>query len=104
MRLWIKRRGKLIHDYSLVGYILSPNPIIRVHAIENNSLLHDNAAKRLITKLIIDRTKVGNDWRQEMAKLIDKFLMEYGDFINKRGSFACDHIWITATEEDLKAY
>jgi hypothetical protein len=49
-----------------------------VHAIENKSLLHDNTAKRLITKLIIDRTKVGDDWRQERAKLIDTFLTEYG--------------------------
>ncbi len=74
------------------------------HAIKNKSLLHDNAAKRFITKLIIDWTKVGNDRRQERAKLIDTFLTEYGDFINKRGSFACDHIQITAAEEDLKAY
>ncbi len=94
----------MIHDYSFVGFILSPNPITMAHAIKNKSLLHDNAAKRLITKLIIDRTKVGNDWRQERAKLIDLFLTEYGDFINKRGSFARDHIWITAAEEDLKAY
>jgi hypothetical protein len=72
------------------------------HAIENK--FHDNAAKRLITKLIIDRTKVSNDRRQERAKLIDIFLTVYGDFINKRGSFACDHIWLTAAEEDLKAY
>jgi hypothetical protein len=94
----------LNHDYSLIGYISSPNPIVMAHTIENKSLLHDNAAKRLITKLIIDRTKVTDNWRQERAKLIDTFLMEYGDFINKRGSFAHYHIWITATEEDLKAY
>jgi hypothetical protein len=74
------------------------------HAIENKSLLHDNAPERLITKLIIDRTKVGDDWKQERAKLINTFLTKYGDFINKRGSFARDHTWITATEEDLKAY
>jgi hypothetical protein len=105
MQFWIKWWGKLIHDYSLVGYILSPNPIIMVHAIENKSLLHNNAAERLITKLIIDRTKVmGNDQRQERAKLIDTFITEYGDFIDKRGSFARDCIWITAAEEDLKAY
>ncbi len=94
----------MIQDYSLVGYILSPNPIIMAHAIENKSLLHDNAAERHITNLIIDRTKVGDDRRQERATLIDTFLTEYGDFINKRGSFACNHMWITAAEEDLKAY
>ena len=47
---------------------------------------------------------MGNNWRQERAKLIDNFLTEYGDSINKRGSFARDHMWITAAEEDLKAY
>ncbi len=26
MTLWFKCRTKQIHDYSLVGYILSPNP------------------------------------------------------------------------------
>ncbi len=26
MTFWFKRQPKLIHDYSLVGYILSPHP------------------------------------------------------------------------------
>jgi len=82
MQCWIKQRGKLIHDYSLVGYILSPHPIIMKHAIKNKSLLRENAVKRLITKLIVDRTKVGDNLRQERAKFIDTFLAEYGDFIN----------------------
>jgi hypothetical protein len=30
MQFWKKRRNKLIHDYSLVGYILSPNPTATV--------------------------------------------------------------------------
>jgi hypothetical protein len=38
------------------------------------------------------------------AKLIDTFLTEYGDFINRRGSFAQDYIWIMAKEKDLRAY
>jgi len=32
VRFWIKRRGKLIHDYSLTSYFLSPNPTIIAHA------------------------------------------------------------------------
>ena len=31
MRMWMKRRGKLVHSYALVGYMLSPNPIIVRH-------------------------------------------------------------------------
>ncbi len=33
-----------------------------------------------------------------------RFLSTHYDFIHKRGSFARDYIWMTAAEEDLKAY
>ena len=33
-----------------------------------------------------------------------RLLTEYGDFINKRGCFSRDHIWIIASDPDLKAY
>ena len=104
MRFWLKRRDKLIHEYSLVGYILSPNPTIMAHAQEHKTQEHDNAAETLINKLILDQNLVGDESRLAKAKLIDTFLTEYGDFINKRGCFARDHIWILASEPDLKAY
>jgi len=47
MGFWEKRRPKLIHDYSLVGYILSPNPTIMENAITNKLEIHDEAAERL---------------------------------------------------------
>ena len=53
MGFWQKRKNKLVHDYSLVGYILSPNPTIMAHAIDNKTLEHDAAAERLITKLLL---------------------------------------------------
>ena len=104
MRFWLKRREKLIHEYSLVGYILSPNPTIMAHVQEHKTQQHDNAAETLINKLILDQNLVGDERRLAKAKLIDTFLTEYGDFINKRGCFARDHIWILASEPDLKAY
>ena len=92
MQFWIKCRPKLIHDYSLVGYILSPNLTIMSHAIDNKSIKHDQAAERLITKLILNPTLVGTERNNERAKLIDTFMEEYGDFTNKCGMFACDNI------------
>lgn len=59
MRLWEKRRESMIHDYSLVGYLLSPNPKIMDDAVHSKSPQHSNAAKRLIVKLILDRTCLG---------------------------------------------
>jgi hypothetical protein len=52
MRFWIKRRDNLVTDYSLVGYMLSPNPKIMAHCAVNKSSLHVDSADRLIEKLI----------------------------------------------------
>ncbi len=84
MGFWIKRRDKLVHDYSLVGYVLSPNLTIMASAIVNKSQMHDEAAERLITKLILDRSVVGNERRIARVNLIDTFLTKYGDFIKKK--------------------
>jgi hypothetical protein len=104
MGFWLKRRPKLIHNYSLVGYILSPNSTNMAHAIDNKTIKHDQAAERLITKLILNPTLVGNERNNERAKLINTFMEEYGDLTNKRGIFACDNIWIMAADENAKAY
>jgi hypothetical protein len=74
------------------------------HAVIHKSLVIDKAAERLITKLILDQSLVGEEQTVSKAKLIDTFLTEYGDFINRRDTFARDHIWIMAKEPDLKAY
>ena len=104
MRFWLKRKEKLIHDYSLVGYLLSPNSAIMAHSIEHKSIKHDEAAERLITKLILNPSLVGTPRNIERAKLIDTFMEEYGDFTNKRGLFARDNIWIMANNIDTQAY
>ena len=104
MGFWEKRRSKLIHDYSLVGYILSPNPTIMENAITNKLEIHDEAAERLITKLMLYPALVGNERTVQRAKLIDSFMEEYGDFTNRRGVFAKDNIWIMAADESTKAY
>jgi hypothetical protein len=104
MDLWQKRRSRLVHDYSLVGYILSPNPTIMAHAIDNKTYEHDEAAEWLITKLLVDPSLVGHAWTVERAWLIDTFMEEYGNFTNRHGVFGRDNIWIMAAEEDCKAY
>ena len=60
-QFWIKHKNKLLHDYALVGYILSPNPTIMEHTIDNKTLNHDEAAERLITKLLLDPGLVGTE-------------------------------------------
>jgi hypothetical protein len=80
MRFWIKRQERLVTDYSLVGYMLSPNSKIMKHCFVNKSSLHVNAADCLIEKSILDPMLVGTKRRQKLADLIDKFKDEYGEF------------------------
>jgi hypothetical protein len=74
------------------------------HAIDNKSIEHDQAAKQLITNLILNPTLVRTERNNERVKLIDTFMEEYGDFTNKHGMFARDNIWIMAADEHAKAY
>ena len=71
VRFWLKLREKLIHDYSLVRYILCPHPTIMAHAVINKSTIHDEAVERLITKLILDSNLVGEERKTSRAGLID---------------------------------
>jgi len=75
-----------------------------VHAIDNKTIEHDQTAKRLIAKLILNSTLVGTERNNSRVKLINTFMEEYGDFTNKRGMFACDNTWIMAADEHAKAY
>ena len=104
MESWQKCKSKLVHDYSLVGYIMSPNPAIMAHVIDNKNLEHDGAAEQLITKLLLDPACIGNERTIQRARLIDTFMEEYGNFINRRSVFGRDNIWITAADEHCKAY
>jgi hypothetical protein len=74
------------------------------HAVENKTLTHDEAAERLIMKLLLDPSLVGNKRTVERAKLIDSFMEEYGDFTNRCAMFARDNIWIIAADDTTKAY
>ncbi len=87
MRMWIHRKDKVVHDYSLVGYMLSPIPAIMEHCTANRTASLRDASEHLIEKLILDPGLVGSQCSKELAFLINKFKDEYGDFTNKQGKF-----------------
>ena len=104
MCFWLLRRKNLINDYSLVGYILSPNPTIMEHAVAHKTRAHMDAAKRLIVKLFVKPKLVGNDRTMAIAKVYDKFLDEYRDFSNKIGVYGNEMIWVIAALPETKAH
>jgi hypothetical protein len=104
MRMWIHRRDTVIHDYSLVGYMLSPIPAIMEHCAANRTESLSDASERLIEKLMLDPGLIGSQRSREFAFLTDKFKDEYGDFANKQGKFNKANIWIMATDENIQGY
>lgn len=104
MRMWIKRRHLLIHDYSLVGYLMAPHPSIMQHCLVNKTLLHVEAAENLVSKLLLNPSLVGMEKEREKARLINIFHKEYRDFTCRMGHFARVHIWVSAEDPLEKAY
>ncbi len=68
-----QRQSKMLHDYSRVGYLLSPHPVIMKHARDNLALEDKEAVKRLITKLFIPTSVVGDAQITLQARLIHQF-------------------------------
>ena len=58
---------------------------------------------QVIVKLILDPSLVGTTKSEAWAELIEVFLKEYNDFVNRRGPFAKENIWIMAEKSDCKA-
>jgi hypothetical protein len=104
MRFWIKRQDHLIHDYSLAGYLLSPNATIMAHAYKNRSTMHNEAVVHLIKKLILNPMLVGEEKSLHLSKAIKTFWNEYDNFVNMRSCFSHQYMWDAARGDDTKAY
>ena len=103
MTMWLKRKENLSHDYSLVGFILSPNPTIMA-ASEKHTEEHKTAVARLIEKLFVDPLLVGQAKLERRAKLIDTFWQEYSDFTLHVGRSKGEDMWFIAEQLDQLAH
>ncbi len=77
MTFRFKHQPKLIHDYSLVGYILSPNPQIMNDARERmlHSPIYSDAVECLIGKLLVPEIVTSTERKECLAEMTTKFLM-----------------------------
>ena len=101
---WKKRKKKLDHDYSKVAFLLNPHPKVMAEAAKAKNLEHDEAVERLIVKLFLDPTLVGQDRNTRKAELMDLFWDEFSDFTNRLGLFNSDDMWFIAAKDDTKAH
>jgi hypothetical protein len=103
MTFWFKHKTKLIHDYSLVGYILSPNPQIMNNAGERmiHSPIYSDAIKRLIGKLLVTENLTSTDCKECLADTTMKFFDEHQKFVNQTGILNSDTMRYTAGKSDF---
>jgi len=95
---WGRRRKKLVHDYSITGWMLSPIPLVMADAAAHHTGYHRNAVDRLLTKLFAPRGRYNSETDRTVAvgDLLNSFWTEHEHFHSKSGPFANrKHIWIS---------
>jgi hypothetical protein len=88
--IWKKRRDKLINDFSIAGWLLSPIPDVYNDSRENSNGQHRNAIDRLLKKMFASQFSDDSD---ELANLLNDFWEEFEHFISQTGPFEKAYIW-----------
>ena len=103
MMFWLKRQPKLIHDYSLVEYTLSPHPRIMNDARDRllSSPIYSDAVKHLIGKLLIPENLTSTECKECLAEMTTKFFDEHQMFMNQTGILNNDTMWLAAGMNDF---
>jgi hypothetical protein len=103
MTFWFKCQPKLIHDYSLVGYILSPNSQIMNNARERmlHSPIYSAAFKCLIGQLLEPENSAPTEREECLGEMTTKFYDEHQQFVNQTGILNNDTMWYTAGKSDF---
>ena len=101
MSIWFKGREKICHDYSLVGFFLSPNPVNITEAAENNTKEHWKSIKILFSKMFLDPTLVGKARVEARSDIFETFWKQYSDFIFRKKEICSPYMWVIAESLDI---
>jgi len=95
--IWQKRRPKLVSDFAIAGWLLSPIPEIFADSKANMDGAHKAAVDRLLKKMYAAELADDSD---ELARIMNTFWDEFEDFKSKKGVFGTAYIW-NANNTDL---
>ena len=93
---WGKRRQKLVHNYLITGWMLSPIPAVMDDAVKQHMVFHRDAVERLIKKLMAPTGNYDNKEQHMVAVgiMLNMFWTEHDQFHSKIGPYGNrDHIW-----------
>ncbi len=95
--IWNKRRNKLVNDFTVAAWLLSPIPDVYQDSITNSTGDHRMAVDRLLKKMFASSLADDSD---ELATLFNDFWEEFEHFKSKTGPFDKAYIW-KANNPDL---
>lgn len=88
--IWNKRRKKLVNDFTIAGWLLSPIPEVYLDASLNSTGEHRDACDRLMKKMFASDLADDSD---ELADLHNYFWDEFEHFKSKTGPYNKAYIW-----------
>jgi hypothetical protein len=88
--IWKKRREKLVTDFAIAGWLLSPIPEVYEDSRLNMTGEHRDAVDRLLKKMMGAGLADDSD---ELAAIMYTFWSEFEQFKTKSGHFAKSYIW-----------
>ncbi len=103
MTFWFNCQPKLIHDYSLVEYILSPKSRkmndARERMLENP--IYSDTVERLIGKLLVPVNFTSTEHKECLAEMTTKSFDEHQKFVNQTGILNSDTMWYAEGKSDF---
>jgi len=99
---WKKRREKLVHPYSVSGWMLSPIAQVYNDSKKNYTGNDRQTMETLFIKLFTHET-TGTD-AKVMSDMLDKFWAEYECFLSKNAPYNRDHIWLSSDLQEGCSY
>jgi len=90
MEIWNKRRNKLINDFTIAGWMLSPISEVYMDSQKNADGQHRDAVDRLLKKMYASNLADDSD---ELSNLFNDFWDEFELFKSRAGPFQKSYIW-----------
>ena len=95
----------MCHEYTLFGFILSPNPTILDEANKHGTgIKFHNSVERLITKFFLGKRLVGTERELKKSHLVNKLWIEHGHFTSHTGVFEKNYYWVIAEDQKVSAH
>jgi len=98
---WNKRREKLVHPYSVNGWMLSP-----ISEVYLDAKKHTGSDRQMMETLFIKlftHETAGSD-AKTMSEMLDKFWKEYECYLSKTTPYNRDHIWLSSDLQEGCSY